>query len=62
MQKKFENMYSNSFTKEIIILLFVQQKRKHDQVAFLSSGVRVNAFFWCRLTEWFWNRWRGSIV
>ena len=41
---------------EAIILLFVQQKPKHDQVAFLCSGVGVNAFFWCRsLTECFWK-------
>ena len=33
---------------EAIILLFVQQKPKHDQVAFLCSGVGVNALFWCR--------------
>ena len=36
---------------EAIILLFVQQKPKHDQVAF-CSGVGVNAFFLVSILNW----------
>ena len=34
MQKEIETLYSNSFKCEIIILIFLLQKRKRHQVVF----------------------------